>query len=285
MEQKRFVALSPHGFHRVAYTEWGKPDAARTVICVHGLTRNGRDFDTLAGALSDEYRVICPDMPGRGLSDKLADPCDYQYPTYLQTCATLLAHLGVERVDWIGTSMGGLIGMMLAAQPNSPLRRLMLNDVGAEIPGAALERIAGYVQHTGPFSTLRDVETRLRSIHSGFGDLTDDQWQHMARHSHWRAGDGRFWLAYDPAIAQSLTSETYPDVNLWPVWNAVTCRTLILRGDKSDVLPASVADAMVASRPDSRILTFPDLGHAPALMSDDQVTPIKSWLRGSNEQD
>lgn len=278
MQEKHFLALSPHGFHRVAYTQWGGDDAASTVICVHGLTRNSRDFDTLADALCDRYRVICPDMPGRGKSERLMHAADYQYPVYLQTCAALIAHLNVESVIWLGTSMGGLIGMLLAAQPASPIARLIINDVGAIVPGGALKRIAGYVGRTGPFSTLEELEQRLRTVHAAFGKLTDHQWRHLATHSNWRDGEGRLWLAYDPAIAESIVAESYPDVDLSPVWGALTCPTLILRGDESDVLPAAVLEGMAAVHPDCRTVTFTGVGHAPALMTEDQIGPIKEWL-------
>ena len=279
MKEQSFLALSPHGFHRVAYTSWGNRKASRTVICLHGLTRNGRDFDTLASALENECCVICPDMPGRGKSEPLSDSADYQYPVYLQTCASLLAHLDCESVDWIGTSMGGLIGMMLAAQPNSPIEHLVLNDVGALIPGKALERIASYVGDTGPFATLDALEDRLRTIHATFGGLTDRQWQHLAIHGHWRDANGLFKLAYDPAIAKSIIASTYSDIDLWPVWAAVRCPTLILRGENSDVLPASVAETMVATHPLGRSISFAGMGHAPALMASDQVQAIQTWLR------
>lgn len=281
MDKSSFLALSPHGFHRIAYVAWGNRKAARTVICLHGLTRNGRDFDVLANALADEFRVICPDMPGRGKSEPLSDPTDYQYPVYLQICAVLLAHLGCESVDWIGTSMGGLIGMMLAAQPNSPIRHLVLNDVGALIPGAALERIANYVGNTGPFPTLEAVEQRLRSVHSAFGNLTDEQWQHLAMHGHWQDPDGQFRLAYDPAIADSIRTDVYPDIDLGAVWASVQCPTLIIRGEDSDILPASVAESMVATHPLSSTISFTGVGHAPALMAGDQIRAIRSWLNDS----
>lgn len=278
MKEQSFLALSPHGFHRVAYTSWGTREASRTVICLHGLTRNGRDFDTLARALANKCWVICPDMPGRGMSEPLSDPADYQYPVYLQTCAALLAHLDCESVDWIGTSMGGLIGMMLAAQPNSPIEHLVLNDVGALIPGKALERIASYVGDTGPFATLDALEDRLRTIHATFGDLTDRQWRHLAIHGHWRDAKGLFRLAYDPTIAKSIIASTYSDIDLWPVWAAVRCPTLILRGENSDVLPAPVAETMVATHPLCRSISFAGVGHAPALMASDQVQAIQTWL-------
>lgn len=279
MEHGNFPALGPHGFHRVAYTQWGNKDAPKTIVCVHGLTRNGRDFDRLADALSKDYRVVCPDMPGRGHSDKLPAGEDYQYPVYLQTCAALIAHLGVDAVDWVGTSMGGLVGMLLAAQPGTPIRRLILNDIGARVPGSALARIAQYAGNTGPFATLEELEQRLRTVHAPFGSLTDKQWQHLAQHSHWRDEDGRFWLAYDPAIAEPLQTSRYDDVDLNPVWTAVSAPVLLLRGEYSDVLPVAVADAMVRSHPNCRLLSVADTGHAPALMSEDQILAIQDWLQ------
>ncbi len=279
MEQRSFLALGPHGFHRLAYTSWGSESASRTIVCVHGLTRNSRDFDSLASALCAEYRVVCPDMPGRGLSDCFSHSEDYQYPVYLQACAALLAHLNTEAIDWIGTSMGGLIGMMLAAQPGTPIGRLILNDIGARIPGQTLTRIGAYIGHTGPFHTLADLEQRLRAVHAPFGNLTDEQWHHLATYSHWGDGAGGFRLAYDPAIAEAFSGAEMTDIDLRPVWSAVRCPVLLVRGEHSDLLPAAVAQEMMAAHPACDELTVAEAGHAPALMASDQILALQAWLR------
>lgn len=274
--QGAVLGLGPSGFHRVAYTEWGSPDNARVVVCVHGLTRNGRDFDFLARELAGEYRVICPDVVGRGRSDWLPAAEQYQYPQYLADMAVLLARTGVRQVDWIGTSMGGLIGMMLAAQPRSPIRRLVLNDVGPRLPLGAIERIRNYVGKVNGFASLAALETDLRRIFSGFGSLTDAQWRHLARHSARQTASGVEY-AYDPAIAGSL-QDIDSDIELWPVWGAVQQPVLVLRGRESDILDAQTARRMCARAPTTRLLEFAGVGHAPALANPEQIDAVRAWL-------
>ena len=273
-----YSALGPHGFHRVHYTEWGAADNPHVVVCVHGLTRNGRDFDLLAQRLSDRCRVICPDVAGRGLSERLTHPEDYGYPLYLADMAALIARTGAERVDWVGTSMGGLIGMLLAAQPGTPLKRLVMNDVGPFVPKAALERLAGYVGQDPRFDTLEAVERYLRQIFAPFGPLTDAQWQHLAQHSALRLDNGRYALAYDPAIGNAFKGPLH-DVDLRAVWKAISAPVLILRGAESDLLLASTAREMIESAPSgSKLLEFAGIGHAPALMASDQIEAVEAFL-------
>lgn len=182
MTENSYLSLGPHGFHKIDYFEWGTRDQDGTLICVHGLTRRGRDFDFIAQALEDRYRVACPDLPGRGNSHWLAVPADYGPPTYIQDMAALIARLDVEEVDWIGTSLGGLLGMMLAAQPNTPIRKLVVNDVGGYIDKPALERIAGYVGQNPEFDDLDALERYLREVAAPFGPLTD---AHASRRLCW----------------------------------------------------------------------------------------------------
>jgi pimeloyl-ACP methyl ester carboxylesterase len=271
------VNLGPHGFHRTHYYEWGDPDNPRVVVCVHGLTRNGRDFDVLAQALAPDFRVLCPDVVGRGRSDWLTHAQDYGYPLYLSDMAALVARSGAEQVCWIGTSMGGLIGMMLAAQPQTPIVRLVVNDVGPLVPKAALQRIATYVGKAGPFPDEPALEAYLRTVHAPFGALSDAQWQHLARHSGRRNADGSLALAYDPAIAAAFSGEPN-DVILWPVWEAVACPTLVLRGAESDLLTRETAQEMTRRGPRARVQEFAGAGHAPALMAADQVDVVRSFL-------
>lgn len=260
------------------YTEWGAADNPHVVVCVHGLTRNGRDFDLLAQRLSDRCRVICPDVAGRGLSERLTHPEDYGYPLYLADMAALIARSGAERVDWVGTSMGGLIGMLLAAQPGTPLRRLVMNDVGPFVPKAALERLAGYVGQDPRFDTLEAVERYLRQIFAPFGPLTDEQWQHLAQHSALRLDNGRYALAYDPAIGNAFKGPLQ-DVDLRAVWKAIRAPVLILRGAESDLLLAATAREMIESAPSgSKLLEFAGIGHAPALMASDQIEAVEAFL-------
>lgn len=286
MRQDSVLGFSPVGFHRMAYTVWGT--AARTpdgapygmppVVCVHGLIRNGRDFDTLAAALSDTRHVFCPDVVGRGRSDWFANAALYGYPQYCMDMAALIARTGAEQVDWVGTSMGGLIGMMLAAQPKSPIRKLVINDAGAFVPKSALDRIVGYVSANPSFPTRSAVEAYLRQIYAPFGSLTDDQWLHIVDHSVRTQDDGSLALAYDPGIGTVLGSQEMTDVDLWPIWDAISCPVLLLRGADSDILPAEVAQEMTTRGPGATVIEFPGIGHAPPLLTEDQIAPIRDWL-------
>ncbi len=276
MRQKHFVVLSPHGFHRAAYTEWGDPANGRVAICVHGLTRNSRDFDYLARALEQDYRVICADVLGRGKSDWLSHKVDYGYPLYISQMAALIAHLDVEAVDWIGTSMGGLIGMMIAALPGNPIRRLVMNDVGPFLPQAASERLAQYVGEDRTFDNVDAVEHYLRKVLAPFGPLTDTQWRNMAEHGHYRDSGGKLHLAYDPAIGAPFRGQQR-DIDLWPVWNAVRCPVLVIRGAQSDLLLAETV-AQMKVRPDTTAVEIAGVGHAPMLINIEQTDLVRDFL-------
>ena len=277
--RQHFVrSLSPHGFHRVAYREWGHPASSRTIVCVHGLTRNGRDFDALAGALSERFRVLCPDMPGRGDSEWLRDPNDYAFPTYLTALTAMLAHADVERVAWIGTSMGGLLGMILAAQPETPIERFVVNDIGPAIEPAALMRIAGYVGLDPAFETFAQLEAHIREVSAPFGNLTDAQWAELSASTARRTPDGKWRLKYDPGIAVPFRAAPSPPADLWAVWDAIRCPTLLLRGAESDLLSAQTAAAMRARGPRPRCVEFAGIGHAPMLLSPEQIAPVAAFL-------
>ena len=204
MKERSVQCLGRKKFHRLAYTEWGSPEATRTLICVHGLTRNGRDFDVLASALEDDYRIICPDIAGRGKSDWLQSGAEYLNSNYLADLATLLAKVGVCEVDWLGTSMGGILGMLMAAVSGNPIKRLIVNDVGPFLPKTALERIASYTGNAPEFESLDALEVYLRDVHATFGNLTDGQWRHMAETSYHEFEGGKLALAYDPAIGDNF---------------------------------------------------------------------------------
>jgi len=283
MEQNWFETPGPDGAAlRLAYTEWGVASKQPAVLCVHGLTRNGRDFDALAAALAGERRVICPDLVGRGKSDWLADPAGYANPAYVGHIVALLEHLGITQVDWIGTSMGGLIGMLAAVSPESPVRSLLLNDIGAVLPRAALERIGAYAGADPTFDDEAGLEAYLRETYAGFGPLTDEQWRHMAEISVRPKSDGRFGLAYDPAIGDAFkNAPPEADVELWELWDALRCPVMVLRGETSDVLPADAAAEMTRRGPRARLVEFAGVGHAPALMSDDQIAVVRDWLTGA----
>jgi pimeloyl-ACP methyl ester carboxylesterase len=276
-----FRNLSPHGFHRVVYREWGHPASSRVVVCVHGLTRNGRDFDTLAATLSDRFRVLCPDMPGRGDSAWLRDPADYVFPTYLSVAVSLLAHAQVEHVSWVGTSMGGLLGMALAAQPDTPVARLVLNDVGPVIEPAALMRIAGYVGLDPVFDSFGALEGHIREVSAPFGPLTDEQWSALARSTARKMPDGRWRLKYDPGIAVPFRTAAAPAADLWPMWDAIRCPTLLLRGAQSDLLSPQTAAAMRSRGPKPQLIEFAGIGHAPMLLTSDQIAPVAAFLEAA----
>ena len=276
MQPKHFLAYSPHGFHHIVYTEWGDPQNPRVVLCVHGLTRNGRDFDDLARALEKDYRVICPDIIGRGHSDWLDVKSDYGYPLYVSQMAALIAHVGAESVDWVGTSMGALIGMFIASLPKNPIRRMVINDIGPLIPKASLERIGLFVGKDPAFDDIDALEAYIRKVAAPFGPLTDAQWRHLANHGYYRDADGKYRLAYDPSIGEPFRTPQN-DVDLWPMWNAVCCPVLVIRGADSDLLLADTA-ARMAQRPSTETIEFAGVGHAPMLMDPKQIKPVRDFL-------
>ena len=281
-QQRHFASLSPHGFHRVAYRQWGDPDDDRVVVCVHGLTRNGRDFDALAAAIADRFRVICPDMPGRGDSEWLPDPRDYTFPTYLTTLTALLAHAHVERCAWVGTSMGGLLGIALAAQRATPIVRLVVNDVGPVLESAALARIAGYVGADPRFDSFAALEAHIRAVSAPFGPLTDAQWETLARTTARELSDGSWRLKYDPGIAVPFKSQASQSSDVWPLWDAILCPTLVLRGADSDLLSPATAAAMRQRGPQARVIEFAGIGHAPMLLDSAQIAPVVEFLEATN---
>lgn len=277
----RFLTcLGNTSFHQMAWWQWGSDHAARTIICVHGLTRNGRDFDGLAPILVERgYRVICPDIVGRGKSDWLSNPADYGYSQYLRDMATLLAVLGGGPVDWLGTSMGGMIGMMLAATPGHPIRHLIINDVGAVIPVAALRRIAEYVGLDPIFTDITAAEQYVRRVMAPFGLLNDDQWRHLTMNSMRERADGGLSPAYDPGIATPFQGQLPDtDIDLWPIWHQIIAPSLIIRGQNSDLLLPDTVAAMCATRQNVSALEFADCGHAPMLWDPAQQAPILTWL-------
>lgn len=296
------MSLGPRGFHRLAYTEWGDARNPHIVVCVHGFTRNSHDFDVLAARLADRCRVVCVDMVGRGESDWLDNKDDYDYSLYLSDAAALLARLipppppeeeqadaPVPQVDWVGTSMGGLVGMMLAAKMNAPIRRLVLNDVGPMIPWAALTRLRNiHLKQVTRFRTLEQVEAHLREVYATFGELDDELWKHVVRHSARPLEDGNYILTYDPAIMYGMNHARrggvefghnfFAGVDMWPIWDRVQCKTLVLRGKESDVLLSSTAREMERRGPRAEIVELPGIGHAPWLMASDQVSIVREFL-------
>jgi pimeloyl-ACP methyl ester carboxylesterase len=260
-------------FYGLQCTLWGDRGAP-PVVCVHGLTRQGRDFDRLARALAPRCFVICPDLPGRGGSDRLPDMGLYTAVSYLQALSHLLAWVG-RPVGWVGTSLGGICGMLLAASPGTPIARMVLNDIGPFIPKAALARIAAYTAEVPAFPTRDDVETYLRRIHAPFGRLSDADWAAMAAHSSRLLPDGTFALHYDPAITALLRASEPQDVDLWPAWAAIRVPVLTLRGETSDLL---LPDTLARMAEKSATHTVADAGHAPALMDEPTIGVVSAFL-------
>jgi pimeloyl-ACP methyl ester carboxylesterase len=276
--------LGPRGFLRVAYVEWGPIHARQTIVCLHGLTRNGRDFDALAQALGRRgCRVVCPDLPGRGRSEWLKRTLDYDTALYLATLTALIARLGAERVDWVGTSFGGYIGMEMAAKANAPIRKLVLNDFGGHVPGAALRRISAHSGKNPKFLDLDELERYLREIHSPFGELSNAQWRHLAKHSAMPAAGGGLRLNHDPAITLPFLWPFIIDVPLWHTWESITCPVFVIRGAHSDFLTAATMREMqrrggAAKRGLVHTAEFANCGHAPALMSKEQIEVVADFL-------
>ena len=288
--------------HRMAYWQWGQPDSAHLVLCVHGLTRQGRDFDVLAQALcrragqsgSGGIRVICADVVGRGESDWLKDPMGYQVPAYAADMLTLLAHLHAQSpiatLDWIGTSMGGLIGMVVCGQAGLPLpvpvRRLVLNDVGPALEWLAIQRIGAYLGESGHFSSVQEAADAMWTISRSFGPHTAEEWLALSRpmvKPVTSAAGSPLRLHYDPAIALPFkqadeASAQQSEVTLWKLYDNIRAETLLLRGEQSDLLSSATAHAMTQRGPHARLVEFGGVGHAPTLIAKDQVATVASFL-------
>lgn len=267
------------GFHELHYCEWGPRDATRVVVCAHGYSGNARDFDELAGALGRQARVICLDVAGRGRSDWLGSPLEYHFPQFLSDANALIARLHAREVDWVGTSMGGLLGMLLAASPGSPIRRLVMNDVGAFLPADALRAIGRNLEAPARFDSLDGVEAHLRKTRSAWGPIGERQWRRMARHASRRIQGGGYRLHYDPQIARIVEPMPLaPGLFFWDAWYKVRCPVLLLRGESSEVLPRSVVKTMLAVKPQASFVEIPGCGHAPSLMDASQIAHVRDFL-------
>ena len=278
-KQQTVQCISPSGLHRMAYTEWGERDNPRVLLCVHGLTRSSRDFDTLAGALAAHYRVVCPDVVGRGLSSHLRDPAGYAIPQYVADMVTLIARLDVDTVHWVGTSMGGLIGMALAAQECTPLRKLVLNDVGPLITVESLQRIATYVGADPAMASFDEALAYVRLVSAPFGDLSDAQWRHLTEHSIRQDADGRWHFRYDPRIAEPFRAAyTGQPIDLWPLYELIRCPTLVVRGAESDLLTRPTWLQMGERGPRAKLAEIPGVGHAPMFLTTDQIAVVRDFL-------
>ena len=280
--QREVQCITPSGLHRMAYTEWGDPANRKVLVCVHGLARCARDFDTLAQAMAHEYRVVCPDVPGRGLSSWLKNPMEYQMSTYVADMVTLLARVDADRIHWVGTSMGGLIGMTLASLPDTPVQKLVLNDVGPVITAVSLARIGQYLGLAPQFPDFAAAVQYIRAVSATFGAHSDAQWATLTEHVARRQADGSYRLHYDPAIAVPFNAaKTDQDVELWSYYDAVRCPTLVLRGAQSDLLKRETVQEMASRGPRAKTVEIADVGHAPTLMHADQVAIVRDFLLGA----
>lgn len=305
------ACTSPNGLHRMAYWEWGDPHNPRVLLCVHGLTRTGRDFDELAQALSPYYRVICPDIVGRGQSDWLADPNQYLVPQYIADIFTLIARLKPTTLDWVGTSMGGLIGLGVVgalanvvhtskptgkvippfdAQWYVPFRRMILNDIGPELNAEGLARIGSYVDEELIYASFDEAVEQAKIRWGSFGSHTHEQWQALAKYVFTQ--QGKHWvLAYDLGIAapfkkqflnqspeQVQASTKLGEQILWQAFESLPAEALIIRGQQSDLLSAEIAQQMLARNASASLYEVPNVGHAPTLIQKDQIEVVKQFL-------
>ncbi|MBC7413504.1 MAG: alpha/beta hydrolase [Herminiimonas sp.] len=275
--------LSPSGLHSMAYKEWGDPHNPNVLLCVHGVTRVSDDFDMLARSLADTYRVVCPDVVGRGRSGRLANPQHYQVPQYVSDMVTLLARLDAETVDWFGTSMGGLIGIGLASLPGNPLRKVILNDIGPALNPEALTRIGGYIGQEVHFATFEEGVQYIRTISATFGPHTDEEWKKLASDVLRQDKDGRWIRHYDLGLAVPFKAATpestrQAEAALWHAYDAITCPTLLVRGEHSDLLTREVAHAMTERGPHARLVEIAGVGHAPTFMHADQIAIAQNFL-------
>lgn len=293
MSEPRFKSvqcMSPAGLHRVAYKEWGAADNPKVLVCVHGVTRVGDDFDHLARALCDTWRVVCPDIVGRGRSDRLRDPAGYQVAQYVADMVTLIARVTAgadsEDVAWFGTSMGGLIGMVLASLPGSPITRLLLNDIGPTLDGTALQRIADYIGQDLRFPDYATGARFVREVSASFGPHTDEQWDKLAGDVLRQEADGQWVRHYDLALAQPFKTMNVERAEqdqkaLWRAWDAITCPTLLVRGEHSDLLSHETAQLMTTRGPKPQLVEIPGVGHAPTFVQPDQIAIARKFLLSS----
>ena len=277
--QHQVQCVSAGGLHRLAYTEWGDPAKRKVLVCVHGLTRCGRDFDSLARVMSSHYRVVCPDVPGRGMSGWLKNPMEYQVETYVADMVTLLARLDADSVHWLGTSMGGLIGMTLASLAETPLQKLVLNDVGPIVSAVSLARIGEYLGKAPQFPDFATAVQYVRAVSATFGAHSDAQWSTLTEHVVRRQPEGSYRMHYDPAIAVPFSAAApEKDIELWPCYDAIRCPTLVIRGALSVLLKRETMEEMASRGPRAKTVEIAHVGHAPTLMHADQIAVVRDFL-------
>jgi len=277
-KEAEVTSIHARGFHKIAYSDWGHADSDNVVFCLHGLTRNRHDFDALASSLAADRRVVCPDLAGRGKSEWLADSVNYNLLQYNLDFTVLSARIGAPQFDIVGTSLGGLMGMSMAGISNSPIRKLVINDIGPTVPIRALRRLMAYVGTDPEFESVEELESYLRIKLSPFAPMTDRDWRHMAESSI-RETETGFRLAFDPNIVNNFNRYwLVVHFNLWKFWKAINCPVLLLRGGKSDFLSTQLRDSMMESLPHAQTIEFADAGHVPSINSAEQIGLIRNWL-------
>jgi len=269
----------PGHSHMVRWTEWGNPENPKILLCAHGLSRNARDFDYLARAMAPRYRVICPDYPGRGQSEWLANAGYYNNEQYLRDTLAILDSLQFKQLDWVGTSMGGLIGMAAASLADNPINKMVINDVGPFIPGAALNLIGDYLGIHPVFSDQGEAIDYFKTVYASFGALEHQHYEHFVAHGIRPADSGTgYVLNYDPAIIDEFVAAKLGDIDIWHIWDSITIPLLILRGKNSSLLLPQTVEQMKHRHGNAESIEFDDCAHAPSLMVDEQIQAIDSWL-------
>ena len=268
--------------HRMAYHAWGDPSNSKILICVHGLTRRGSDFITLAKAMCQDYYVVCPDIVGRGQSDRLTNPMLYAVPQYVADMAQLVKQLGVTQVNWLGTSMGGLIGMVYASMPNSPIIKMLINDVGPRIEPEAIARLGSYVGQPFSFTKREDALEKLNQICATFGEHTPQEWE-VYNGPMLVQREGQWVMHYDPDIAVPFSSVNpimakAGEMAMWQAFKQIHIPMLIVRGGKSDLLSAATVAEMCKVNPYARSIEIPNVGHAPAFVKPEQIALAKEFF-------
>lgn len=282
MKTKHILAPNKGGKHRIVYQDWGDENNPKVLICVHGLTRNSRDFDYLAHELSSEYRVIAPDIVGRGQSDWLTDSSMYTMEQYASDMVSLITSLKLKEVDWLGTSLGGLIGMTLASQPNTPIKRLILNDIGPVIKKEAIAYLATALSETPHFQSLDDLRGFLKEAYVTMGHMDPHHWEHMVTYDHRITSEGKITRNFDPKITRWVTSMTNSDVAMWELFESIQCPILIIHGQESVILTSEICQEMLKRNPHASLITLPGVGHTPSLMPKAQIQVVEDWLSGEH---
>ncbi len=276
-----FACQSPQAIHQTAVWEWpyvGPPsDQPPVLFCAHGLTRNGRDFDLVAQRMSKRYRVLAIDFVGRGRSGWLANSAGYVVGQYVADSVSVFTQLGISSVNWLGTSMGGIVGMVLAAMPNTPIHTLILNDIGPELDPVGLQRLTSFSGRAPQLTGYEQAKQIVIGNSATFGEHSPQHWELFVKH-YVVNRDGQWVFNYDPGIATGTQESQSAPVNLWPYYDQIKARTLVIRGALSDLLAADIAAQMTQRGPKAKHIDVPGVGHAPTLLPAAQIDLVDQFL-------